>query len=181
MKKHPSASISIVDASDASILAEDTVAKGRSQASHGPTVLALDLEATLISSAVSQFPRPFLAEFLIRCQELFPRIVMFTTIDEERFRRLAKTLVDEGLAPSWFQQLECVKWTGPTKDLAFIPGCTIEDALLVDDLAAYIHPGQENRWVQVEPFEPPFDSSDRGLTKVLAELEKRVRSSTHET
>lgn len=179
MKKHPSASISITDASGASILAGETAGTSQTHASHGPTVLALDLEATLISSAVSQFPRPFLAEFLVRCQELFPRIVMFTTIDEERFRRVAQTLVDEGLAPSWFQQLECVAWTGPTKDLAFVPGCAVEDVLLVDDLAAYIHPGQESRWVQVEPFEPPFHGTDRGLTRVLEELEKRVRYSTH--
>ena len=181
MKKHPLASISITDASGASILAGETVGTGQTHASHGPTILALDLEATLISSAVSQFPRPGLAEFLVRCWGLFPRIVMFTTVDEERFRRIAKTLVDEGLAPSWFETLEYVVWTGRTKDLAFIPGCTIEEALLVDDVAAYIHPGQEENWVQVEPFEPPFNGSDCGLTKVLAELEKRVHSSTHET
>ena len=145
----------------------------------GQLVLALDLEATLISSAVSQFPRPMLFEFLEHCRALFARIVMFTTIREERFRVIAKTLVDEGSAPSWFQQLECVAWTGPTKDLRFIPNCAPEDAVLVDDLASYVHPGQEERWVQVEPFEPPFNGSDRALEKVLDELEERVRRQSH--
>ena len=140
-------------------------------------VLALDLEATLISSAVSQFPRPLLFEFLEKCRELFPRIVMFTAISDERFRLVARTLVDEGLAPGWFAELECVAWSGATKDLRFILNCSAEDVLLVDDLASYIHPGQESRWVRVEPFEPPFDDGDKGLAKVIEELERRIRPS----
>jgi hypothetical protein len=179
MKKHPSALVDISDPTSAAPVSAGTAARALAQFGAKPTVLALDLEATLISSAVSQFPRPLLFEFLRRCRELFPRIVMFTTIDEERFRRIAQTLVEEGSAPAWFEQLEHVAWTGPTKDLAFIPGCAVEDVVLVDDLAVYIHPGQEASWVQVEPFEPPFDGSDRGLTKVLKELEKRVRPAAH--
>ncbi|ARN18440.1 hypothetical protein A4W93_00070 [Piscinibacter gummiphilus] len=136
--------------------------------------MALDLEATLISSAVSQFPRPGLFEFLVRCRELFPRVVMFTTVREQLLRDIAGTLVDERAAPEWFRELEYVHWTGTTKDLSFIPGCPVGEALLVDDLAAYVHPGQQAQWVQAEPFEPPFDGSDTGLTKVLEKLEERV-------
>jgi hypothetical protein len=61
-------------------------------------VLALDLEGTLISNAMSQIPRPGLANFLTRCAEIFPRIVMFTTVKEDRFRRIARLLVDEKVA-----------------------------------------------------------------------------------
>lgn len=139
-----------------------------------PVVLALDLEGTLISSAVSQFPRPHLFSFLERCQTLFSRIVMFTTVNEPRFRQIAQTLADEHTVPAWFPQIEYVHWDGATKDLSFIPGCDVEDAWLVDDIAAYVHPGQHVQWVQVEPFEPPFDQSDTGLTKVLLEIEARV-------
>lgn len=85
-------------------------------------VLALDLEGTLISNAMSQIPRPGLAEFLTRCAELFPRIVMFTTVKEDRFRKIARLLVDERVAPSWFAEMEYITWHGETKDLKFVPG-----------------------------------------------------------
>jgi hypothetical protein len=138
------------------------------QAGPRPLVLALDLEATLISSAG-------LFNFLERCRALFPRVVMFTTVREERFRVIAESLVAEGLAPKWFAGVEYVLWQGATKDLAFVPGCDITDCLLVDDLASYVHPGQESQWVEIEPFEPPFADADSGLAKVLAALEARVR------
>jgi len=104
---------------------------------------------------------------------------MFTAIQEERFRHIAKTLVEERLVPPWFEHLEYVVWSGATKDLTFVPACAIDDVLLVDDLAGYVHPGQEGRWVRVEPFGPPFDHSDTGLAKVLEQLEERVRSPAH--
>jgi hypothetical protein len=179
MKKPPSAFVGTSEPKNATAMSAEANGGAVVRVISAPTVLALDLEATLISSAVSQFPRPLLFEFLQRCQELFPRIVMFTAIQETRFRQIAMTLVNEGSAPDWFEQLEYVAWTGTTKDLRFIPGCTTEDALLVDDLAGYVHPGQEERWVRVEPFQPPFDASDRGLTKVLRELEERARPPAH--
>lgn len=85
-------------------------------------VLALDLEGTLISNAMSQIPRPGLANFLTRCAEIFPRIVMFTTVKEDRFRTIARLLVDEGVAPDWFSDVEYITWHGETKDLRFVPG-----------------------------------------------------------
>lgn len=100
---------------------------------------------------------------------------MFTSVREEPFRQIARTLVEEGAVPGWFAELECISWTGRIKDLAFIPGCVADEAILVDDLAAYVHPEQRPQWVKVDPFEPPFDDSDAGLLKVLKELEARVR------
>lgn len=147
----------------------------QSASSVRPTVLALDLEATLISSAVSQFPRPGLFDFLNRCRELFARIVMFTTVPEVRFRQIAATLALEGAAPAWFQEVEYVNWVGSTKNLEFIPDCDVIEAMLVDDLESYVHPGQASQWIKVEPFEPPFDDSDTGLASVLVELEMRAK------
>lgn len=137
-------------------------------------VLALDLEGTLISNAMSQIPRPGLAEFLIRCAELFPRVVMFTTVKEERFRNIARLLVEENVAPTWFADMEYVAWHGETKDLRFVPGVDPHQVLLVDDFEKYVHPGQEAQWLQVEHFDHPYSSADSGLAKMLETLAARI-------
>ncbi len=138
-------------------------------------VLALDLEGTLISNAMSQIPRPGLAEFLTRCAELFPRIVMFTTVKEERFRKIARLLVDERVAPTWFADMEYIAWHGETKDLQFVPGVHPHQVLLVDDFEKYVHPGQEAQWLQIEHFDHPYSSADNGLAKMLNTLATRTR------
>lgn len=145
-----------------------------------PSVLALDLEGTLISNAMSQIPRPGLFEFLSKCRELFPRLVMFTTIKELQFRNIAKLLVSEGVAPDWFAQIEYVTWQGETKDLNFIPGISPQEALLVDDYEKYVHPGQESRWLQIECFEPPYKATDTGLKKMLRLLEEHFTETASE-
>lgn len=140
------------------------------------TVLALDLEGTLISNAMSQIPRPGLHHFLSRCKELFPRVVMFTTVKEDRFRSIARLLVEEGVAPNWFAEIEFIHWQGETKDLSFIPGAQVTEALLVDDFEKYVHPGQESQWMKIDYFDYPYEASDTGLSKMLALLEQRVSS-----
>jgi hypothetical protein len=60
--------------------------------------IALDLEGTLISNAVSQFPRPGLFTFLEYCHQNFVgiasrfenRLVIFTAVNEVRFRSIAR-------------------------------------------------------------------------------------------
>lgn len=139
-----------------------------------PTVLALDLEGTLISNAMSQIPRPGLAAFLTRCEAMFERIVVFTTVRESRFRKIAQLLVEEDCAPAWFASVEYVNWSGATKDLSFIPGIQAQQALLVDDYEIYVHPGQEGQWVRVAHFESPYSESDQGLASVLKVLRQRL-------
>lgn len=139
-----------------------------------PNTLALDLEGTLISNAASQIPRPGLSEFLIQCREIFPRIVMYTTVSEARFRPIAELLVDEGLAPGWFAQIESVRWTGSTKDLARIRGATLQQCLLVDDFEGYVHPGQLSQWVRIDSFEHPYEPTDRELARALLDLRQRL-------
>ncbi|MDM0068363.1 NIF family HAD-type phosphatase [Variovorax sp. J31P207] len=141
---------------------------------HAYTVLALDLEGTLISNAVSQISRPGLNGFLTRCRELFPRVVIFTTVSEHRFREVARLLVEEGQAPAWFAELEYVSWAGRTKDLAFIQGAEVDETLLVDDFEAYVHPGQQERWVRAEHFDYPYPDTDSGLAEVLKVLEQKL-------
>jgi hypothetical protein len=137
-------------------------------------VLALDLEGTLISNAVTQFPRPGLRDFLDRCHVLVPRLVMFTTVREQRFRTIATTLVAEGSAPGWFQTMEYINWEGPTKDLAFIVGADLARTLLIDDCSEYVHPGQESNWLSIEQFAAPYGDEDRELSRVLSLLQQRL-------
>ncbi|MFZ6655750.1 NIF family HAD-type phosphatase [Undibacterium sp. TJN19] len=136
------------------------------------TVLALDLEGTLISNAMSQIPRPGLHQFLTRCATLFPRMVMFTTVKEEKFRQIARLLVEEGMAPAWFSDIEYVHWQGETKNLEFIPDAAVNNVILVDDFEIYVHPGQTAQWMQIEYFDYPYSDEDKGLLKVLQKLEK---------
>ncbi|WP_367351798.1 NIF family HAD-type phosphatase [Achromobacter animicus] len=141
------------------------------------SLLALDLEGTLISNAISQIPRPGLSSFLISCRALFPRIVMYTTVSEARFRAIARLLVSEGEAPDWFAELEVVDWNGQTKDLALIPSAALEDCLLVDDFEGYVHRGQREQWVRVACFSHPYVTSDRELENTLHELRHRINHS----
>ncbi len=134
-------------------------------------VLALDLEGTLISNAMSQIPRPGLHAFLSRCRELFTRIVMFTTVDEASFRKIAQSLVEEGFAPDWFATLECVQWHGETKDLRFVMDANWQEVILVDDFEKFVHPGQEAQWLQIVHFDYPYPQSDTGLMQTLITLE----------
>lgn len=137
-------------------------------------VLALDLEATLISTAVSAFTRPGLYDFLEAVHGLFDRVVLFTTVPESKVRELALVFLQEKSVPPWFVAIEYVRWTGFTKDLNFIPHVTADQVLLVDDMAQMVHPGQEGQWVRVRGYEPPFDRYDDELCGVLEVLVDRV-------
>ena len=139
-------------------------------------VLALDLEGTLISNAVSQIARPGLFDFLENCRKLFPRIVIFTSVNEERFRSIATLLITEGYAPNWFADIEYISWSGETKNLIFVDGALPEEILLVDDYEKYIHPGQESQWIRAPEFDYPYSDDDLGLREILRHLRIRVAS-----
>lgn len=136
----------------------------------GIDLLALDVEGTLVSNAVSRVPRPGLHAFLDFCRGAFPRVVVYTGVDERRFRELAAQLVRDGAAPAWFAAVEHVAWNGPHKLLSAIPGGMAATTLLVDDMPACVAPAEVARWVRVVPFEPPFPSSDTELARVQAVL-----------
>ncbi|MGN7839540.1 NIF family HAD-type phosphatase [Stenotrophomonas sp. 22385] len=138
-----------------------------------PTILALDLEGTLISNAISQFPRPGLHRFLVEVAALFDQLVMFTTVPRDRFQSIARLLVREGAAPTWFPALAYTNWHGATKDLRFVSP-TLGDALLLDDHGAYVHTGQEHLWVKLPLFASPYPAEDDGLDRALEELLLRI-------
>ncbi|MBH1494003.1 hypothetical protein JY423_02215 [Stenotrophomonas maltophilia] len=134
-----------------------------------PTILALDLEGTLISNAISQIPRPGLHSFLDEVRGRFDQLMMFTTVPEERFRSIAQVLVLEGSVPEWFAHLRYISWSGGTKDLR-LASPHLGVALLLDDHAPYVHPGQEHLWVEIPLFGSPYPSDDDGLNVALRRL-----------
>jgi hypothetical protein len=138
-----------------------------------PTILALDLEGTLISNAISQIPRPGLFQFLESVRSQFEELVMFTTVPEPLTRSIAGLLVREGSAPEWFPQLPYVQWSGKTKDLSHV--CPrLGAALLLDDHGPYVHPGQEQFWVEIPLFGSPYSDDDTGLKVAADHLNERL-------
>lgn len=133
-------------------------------------VIALDLEGTLISNAVSQLERPGLCHFLEEVAANFPRVVIYTAVSESKFRTIAKLLVKEKSAPSWFADIEYINWDGKTKDLNNISGANPNEILLVDDYEPYVHSGQEMQWVAIKCFDHPYEDTDSEFGMVMSAL-----------
>jgi|GEM_PF-279651 hypothetical protein len=135
-------------------------------------VLALDLEGTLISNAVSQIPRPGLWGFLEFCRQAVPRLVLYTSVSEEKVREITARLVADGAVPPWFQEIDCIKWSGPKKDLAAIPDAPLERTVLIDDHEEYVVPEQRGQWLPIAWFAAPYPSDDTELDRVRRVLEE---------
>lgn len=134
-------------------------------------VLALDLEGTLVSNAVSQIARPGLHVFLEFCRRAVPRLVLYTSVPERRVREVAANLVAEGAAPAWFEHVECVPWNGRVKDLTLIEGATVERTLLIDDYEGYVVESQRRQWLPIESYSAPYSADDPELLRVRRVLE----------
>ncbi|HDS1223034.1 hypothetical protein B9Y76_21435 [Stenotrophomonas maltophilia] len=139
-----------------------------------PTILALDLEGTLISNAVSQIPRPGLYQFLEDVRSQFKELVLFTTVPENLTRQIADVLISEGSAPPWFASLRYIHWTGKTKDLSYVSD-RLGEALLLDDYRPYIHAGQQDLWIEIPLFSSPYSLEDDALPQVTDRLKVRMR------
>lgn len=141
------------------------------------TTIALDLERTLIDDALSSRPRPGLREFLNFCDENFPRIAIFTTVEEEDAREVLSDLAKQGyLSPSLLARLEFIQWSGHYKDLNFIPHCAPADALLIDDDPGWIRPDQRDQWIEIAPWDGQADTEllrvEAILKRCLAEVDE---------
>ena len=137
------------------------------------TTIALDLEGTLISNAVSQFPRPGLREFLLFCAEQFERVCIYTAVRDEVCVPIIQTMVDEENAPKWILESELIQWDRTVKDLVNIPNSEIADCLILDDNPDYIVDTQVSQWIQIEKFMAPYPDSDRELERVTTVIEER--------
>ncbi|MDB5297631.1 MAG: interacting factor-like phosphatase [Phycisphaerales bacterium] len=133
------------------------------------TVLALDLERTLVDDALSGRARPGLRDFLTFCHERFRRVVMFTTVEEADAREVMSDLAGGGhVPPALHARLEFVDWSGQYKDLAFVPAAAPDEVLLVDDDAGWVRLDQRDRWVKVAPWD---GGPDAELARVRTVLE----------
>lgn len=142
---------------------------------YGFAHLALDVEGTLISNAVSQIPRHGLYQFLESCAAMFNEVLVFTTVPEPRFRAIASLLVQEGHAPHWFPELRHLHCTDGKKDLRCVPRFGRNAmAVLVDDHADYVVAGQESQWLPIDQFAPPYSDDDIALDCLIPELAGRV-------
>jgi hypothetical protein len=135
--------------------------------------LALDLEGTLISNAVSQFPRPGLRAFLDWAGETFERVVFYSAVDEPLGREILARLVDEGDAPEWVNEAGYYEAVDGQKDLRRV--CETGRVLLVDDYPGYAVPGQEVQLVVCQQM--TMSLTDNGLAEVRAEIERRIERS----
>ena len=136
------------------------------------TVVALDLERTLVDNAISGRPRPGLRDFLAFCDGRFGRVVMYTTVGEADAREVMADLAGAGhVPPTLFDRLEYVGWSGEHKDLSFVRGAVPADILLVDDDAGWIRPDQRDRWIPIIGWDGGPDSE---LLRVWALLLGRL-------
>ena len=133
-------------------------------------LLCLDIEGTLISNAVSQIPRPGLYRFL-ESVSLICELALYTSVSLERLRSIQDVLIQEKAVPAWFKDLHTFHPGGTVK---FKANCGRNDALLLDDQAAVIAPGEWDWWTPIEEFSPPYSMEDRGLVKAFADIESRL-------
>lgn len=136
-------------------------------------LLCLDLEGTLISNAVSQIPRPGLYTFLQSVSEVCD-LMLYTSVNSERVDAIRNLLIEEGVTPAWFADL-CV--IHPTDTIKPRARCARSEAMLLDDQAAVVAPGEESWWIPIAEYLPPYSDRDRELVKALATIEARLGES----
>ncbi len=139
-------------------------------------LICLDIEGTLVSNAVSQIPRPHLHHFLTEVKK-FADLVLYTSVSSDRTRKIQNLLVDEDVVPGWFKKLDALHPIGTTKPKAvavsYAPNAS--RIFLVDDQKACIEEIEEDWWVAVHEYLPPYDADDEELLRVLGDLKIRCR------
>lgn len=134
-------------------------------------LICLDLEGTLISNAVSQVPRPGLKRFLERLHKIAD-IAIYTSVGRNRLEKITQLLTLEGSLPPWFKDLPVIHPTDTIKKKA---ACKRPEAFLVDDQGDVIAEGEEDWWIPIKKFEPPYPDSDKELGRTLKIIQELVR------
>ena len=138
------------------------------------TTIALDIEGTLISNAVSQFPRPGLFAFLEFCRGSFDHIFIYTAVRDETCVPIVRTLIDDGFAPEWFAEIPFVQWDRFVKNLDNVPGCSNVECLLLDDNRDYVVDSQLDQWIEIDKFQSPYPHTDTELQRVQSVIADRL-------
>lgn len=124
----------------------------------------------MLSNAVSQIPRPGLYSFLEHAEELCD-LVIYTSVSKERTSLIQKVFVAEHEAPTWFKDLRVIR---PIRTLKPKHACGREDAFLLDDQPSVIVPGEEDWWIQIPEYLPPYSNEDKALADTLVRLRKLI-------
>ncbi|QDU93749.1 NIF family HAD-type phosphatase [Lignipirellula cremea] len=138
------------------------------------SIIALDLEGTLVSNAVSQFPRAGLRDFLDFCYASFDVVCLYTAVSDELCGPILATMVAEENAPRQMLSIPLIQWDRSVKDLANIPSAEIHQCLIVDDNPDYIVPGQRSQWIPIDKFTPPYADSDVELARIQCVIAARL-------
>lgn len=133
-------------------------------------LLCLDLEGTLISNAVSQLPRPGLHHFLEKAT-LLCDLMLYTSVSHERLDSIRRLLINEHVAPTWFADLPVIHPTGTVK---YKSRCGCPHALLLDDQVEVVAEGEEDWWIPIKEFSPPYSEDDCELIKTLETIHSRL-------
>jgi TFIIF-interacting CTD phosphatase-like protein len=139
---------------------------------YSPKILALDLEGTLITTAVSMIPRPGLYDFLENCNKRFERIVMMTSVPRDWFERVRTVLIENEEVPYWFADVEYIDYSnckysndGEFKDLRCIPRCRINDILIIDDVEYFIRQEQKDQCILISSYNG--DKNDKEFDRII--------------
>jgi hypothetical protein len=142
----------------------------------GVRVLALDLERTLISDAITAEPRPGLFDFLAYCDDRFERVALFTSVDRGDAWEVLAELARRGyVPPTLLGRLEYVEWAGEYKDLNFVPDAYPDQILLVDDDPGWVRPDQLDQWIPIVAWD---GGKVEELARVRSALELRLDQGT---
>lgn len=137
-----------------------------------PKIIALDLEGTIISNAMSQFSRPGLYPFMEFCLSHFEHVVIFTAVNESRAVSIVEYILEENEIPNG--DYPYVKWKGEWKDLKWVqavyPTYSIDEMVLVDDLIEYVKPSQFGQWIEIENWKSPYDGNDEELYRIMDKM-----------
>lgn len=137
------------------------------------SVLALDLEGTLITDAMTQEPRAGLFDFLEFCLDRFERVVLFTCVEKPDALEILNRLADEGYVPCDFlDQLDYVAWEGEYKDLRFVTDAQPEEVILIDDDPGWIRADQRSQWISIAAWPGGIDDE---LIRIREVLERRLK------
>lgn len=141
--------------------------------------ITLDLEGTLISSAVSQFPRNGVRQFLDFCLSTKKELMWFTAVKTEKVHDIVNLFVEEGYFPEECLKIQCVEWINlPNYNVHFkdleLTNYKSNEVLAVDDWPGVYLPDQLSQLITVKEFEYPYSSIDDELQRVQLEISKRI-------
>ena len=88
---------------------------------------------------------------------------------QERASAIQKLLVSEGAAPTWFADLDVIQPVGTLKPKS---ACKRIDAYLLDDQPDVIAPGEDEWWIPIPEFLPPYLEDDRALAVTLTRIKE---------